>query len=188
MVRELPAGAAGRTLARDDGDDGVRVLQVLEAEDLRREVLDAGAVDQDVADRDPLLPVGAELGDVLADRVVQAEQVPLVEQVDHHRRHRLRRRQRDERRVGRQRDGAGIRRIAGTVAAGVPDGAVEEHLPVAADAEGERGMHAAPVEALGRFPDAIARRGVDAQLARRDLGFPADARDRVQIGRHARTR
>ena len=50
------------------------------------------------------------------------------------------------------------------------------------------GMHAAPVEALGRVPDAIARRGVDAQLARRHLRFPADARDRVQIGRHARTR
>ena len=136
---------------------------------------------EDVPDRDPLLVVRGELRDVLADRVVQPEQVSLIEEVDQHRGHRLRRRQRAERRVGRQRDPDRIRWITGTVATHVADGAVEQHTAVAADAERERGMEAARVQPLRGPPDAISRVRLDVELARRDLRLPANAGDGVEI-------
>ena len=61
-------------------------------------------------------------------------------------------------------------RIVGRVAAGVPDGAVEDHAPLAADAELDRRVDAARVESLDRAPDAGHARRVDAGVTRGDLG------------------
>src|SRR5262249_58711986 len=55
---------------------------------------------------------------------------------------------------------------------------------VAPDAECEGGMEAARVQLLRRTPDAIPRIHLDVELARCDLGFPANAGDGVEIARN----
>ena len=64
-------------------------------------IRDAGAMTEHVRDRDLGAGAVAELGQVLADAVVDVEHAAVVEQVHDHRRHRLRRRVDPERRVGR---------------------------------------------------------------------------------------
>jgi len=78
----------------------------------------------------------------------------------------------------------------------VADGTVDQDAAVAADAELDRGMDAAPVEPFDRLPDARGTVGRDADLARVHLGVGADGRDLREVsgdpaaaderGKHAR--
>src|SRR5262249_43099470 len=77
---------------------------------------------------------------------------------------RLRRREDVERRRRRDERLRGVGRIVRTVAARVPDRAVDQHLPVAPDAELDRGMDAAPVEALDGAPDRLDGARLDADV------------------------
>jgi hypothetical protein len=111
----------------------------------------------------------------------QAERVALVEQVDEHGRHRLGGREDVEGRLGGARHLRGVRRVVRAVAGGVPDGAVDQDAALAADAELDRGMDAAAVEALDGLPDAggAVRRHPD--LPRIHLGIGADRGDLGQV-------
>ena len=129
-----------------------------------------------------------ERRNVVAHVVVEADEILLVEEMDHHRRDGLRRRQRTERRIRRADDLRRVGRIPRPVAAHVTDRAVEEHGAVAAHAQADGRVDAAAIEAPYRFPDAIAGLGRHAHLGRRDLGLPPDAGDGVQIRGHARAR
>ena len=82
--------------------------------------------------------------------------------------------------AGRRRHLAAVRRIVGPVAGGVADGAVDQHLAVAAHAQLDGGVDAAAVEALDGAPDRVDALGVDAERARIDLGRRVDRGDRLR--------
>jgi hypothetical protein len=184
VVGELAARAPDDRHLAEDAQDLLGAVEKIEVEGADREVRQPGAVGEDVAERDPLLAAQAELGDVLADGVVEAQQVPLVEEVDDHRGHGLGGGEEAEGGVGRRGRRGEVGRVVGAVACRVADRAVDQDLPVVAHAERDRGMDAAPVEILDGAPDARDRGGVDAGVARVDLGAGADGRDGLERAGH----
>ena len=186
MVRELPAGPRRERHLAEHREDALRILEHVEVHRLRRRIGQPGAMREHVPDRDPLLSVHREPRDVLGDRVVEAEHVPLVEEVDDHCRHGLRRREQPERRIGRRERLRRLGRIVGPVARRVAERAIEQHRAAMAHAERERGMDAASVDVLRGRPDACDRLRIDADRARIDLGLAAHRRHRLEGRRHAR--
>src|SRR5688572_11228912 len=91
------------------------------------EVRNPSPMGQDVADGDALLAVPRVLRDVLADGVAEVEKASLDQDVDHHGRHGLGRRENHERGVRRGGDLLRVGPVLRTVAPGVPDGTVEDH-------------------------------------------------------------
>ena len=102
VVGLSPAGAVDRLGGAEDLAEVVVVVDEREVECLRGQVRNAGAMGENVADRDPVLAVALVAGDVLGDRVVERQQAPLAELVDHERGDRLRGRVDAERRLGRR--------------------------------------------------------------------------------------
>ena len=116
-----------------------------------------------VPQRDPLLAVVAELGDVFADPVLQVQDALLVELVDHHGGDRLGGRVDAEGGLeGRQHLGrVGV--VVGRVARGVPQRAVQHHPSASPDADLKGGVEAGPVEILRAPPHRVDRGAADAR-------------------------
>ena len=124
---------------------------------------------EDVLDRHTSLAVLGELRDVLTDRIVDVQQMLLIEQVHDHRGDRFGRGEQTEGRVGRDQLLPRLGRIGRTVPGGMPDGPVDQHLATAPHTELQGGMQARAVEAFHRPPDVLDASRVDANAARRDF-------------------
>src|SRR5262249_11527596 len=122
MVREAPPRSPGLWELREDLHDVVRPVEKSEVDDLERQIRNAGAVDQHVTDRDPLLGVDGELRQVFAHRIVEMDEMALIEEMHGHRRHRL---------AGRE-DAEGAAGVASTFAAsGGSAGPLPAEWPIA---------------------------------------------------------
>ena len=172
------AARHGQRLGRaQDGEDAGFVGEKIERDGHAVHGGDAGAVGEDLPEGDGLLPVRAELRDVLDDPVVEVQDAALVEEVDDHRGHRLGRGVEVEERVVAD---ALLRRVlrgARRVPAEVTDRPVEHHLAPAPHAERDGRLKPRPVEADDRAPYGLDVLGREAGLVRRDLGAFVDARD-----------
>ena len=138
-----------------------RSFDVLEARAPPRQVGNAGAVREHVADRDRALVVLLVARDVLGDRVVEREEPLLDQLVDDERGHALRRRVDGHRRVRRGGDLGRVLRVVGPVAAGVADRPVEDDLALAADADLDGRVDAGAVHRDRRLPDPLDAVGAD---------------------------
>ena len=114
-------------------DDPVPVVEDVEVVGVAAaDVRQAGAVREHVADGDALLAAAGELRDVLAHAIIDVDLAAVVEQVDQHRRHGLRRREDADRRLGPGEGLGRVRRVVREVAVRVADGAVQHRVAVAA--------------------------------------------------------
>jgi hypothetical protein len=91
-----------------------------------------------VPNGDVLFAVAGEVGKVFAHRIVEAQEVPLIEPVDHHGSDRLRCGEDVERSIGPSQYLRHAGRIAGAVAARVADGTVDDDLALATHADLDR--------------------------------------------------
>ena len=139
----------------------------------------ARAVGHHVPDRGAVLAVARVGGQVLADPVVEREGAPLDQHVHDGRRDRLGGRERAERRLRGDRHLLRVGRIIGGVAPAVPDRPVQDHLPVVAQAQLDRRVHARRIPVPGRLPDPLDGGRVDLGVV---LG--ADGGDCVEVGRN----
>jgi hypothetical protein len=163
VIGEPPARGPGRLRVAENLDDPLRVGEVVELHLIGRHVRQAGAVGQDVLDRDP----------------IDVQEVPLVHEMNDHGGHGLGGREQAEGRIG---GGELLRSVFGVrraVAGDVPDGAIDDHLAAPADAELHSRFHHPAVESLYRLPDAFDPLRRHADAARIDLVGPM--RHRCQI-------
>ncbi|MCX5742191.1 MAG: hypothetical protein NT062_06820 [Proteobacteria bacterium] len=163
-------GAPARLLLRQQRQDLARALEQADVGELRRDVRDAGAMREHVAQRDLALAVLAELREVAHDRIVEVQEPALIAQVHEHRGDHLRRREQVEQRAGRRDDPLGVVVVERRVAAQVADRAIEDDLAAAADAQREGGVEPGAIRADRRAPDRLDVGAVAADRARIDLG------------------
>lgn len=124
-----------------------------------------------------MLAVTGVAGQVIADPVVEGELSAFDEHVHHGRGDRLGRRIHAERGLRAHRHLFAARRVGGAVAACVPDGAVEHHPALVADAQLDGRMQPGPIPVAGGLPDPVERCGIQAGAV-----FVADGGDGVQVG------
>ena len=103
------------------------VVDALEVKGRLRQPSDARAVREQVVDRDAALAVLGESRQILGDRVADVQDTPLVKKVNQGRGCPLGRGEDPEGRFRRCQDLARRLRLAGAVAAGVPDRTVEDN-------------------------------------------------------------
>jgi len=150
MVRGNGAWRIRRFEIVDQLEDGRWVGKQIEVGDLLGRRRNAPAMRQQIANGDRVFAVRAELGNERGKRFIDVEQVPLREEVNEHRSDRLRTRKEIEGCAGRSEDPCHISRVARTVASRVADGAVQDDLSAATDADRKRRMEAGVVERLRR--------------------------------------
>jgi len=184
VVGEHRAGLRERLRVAEHLAQVVAVRHVVEVEGVAGQVRDAGAMGEHVADGDLGLVVAVVAGYVGGDRLIECDQPALDQLVDREGGDRLGARVDAERRLGRRRHLLGLGIVVGPVAAGVPDGAVEHDLALAAHADLDRGVDAGAVEVAGRLPDPLDALGFHAAIGRRRLG--SGRRHRVEVGRDPR--
>jgi hypothetical protein len=114
-----------------------------------------------VADGDLVLAVFLVAGDIVGDRVVDAEHTAFSEFVDHEGGDRLRRGVDAERGVDGRAHPFGVPAVVRAVAAGVPEGSVEDHRTVASNTHLHGRMDSAAVPGPYRPPHCLDLAGAD---------------------------
>ena len=128
------------------------VHEVVQIEGLARQVRYRGSVIEHVADGDRMLAVLFVAGNVVGDRIVDAEHTAFSEFVDHEGGNRLRRGVDAKRGVDSRSHSLGVPAVVRAVAAGVPEGSVEDHRTVAPHAHLHRRMDPAAIPSADRSP------------------------------------
>ena len=176
VVGEAAAGHAQRLRVAEDGEQALRIGEQPDVDLGVGDGRDAGAVGEELAEGDVLLAVLAELGEVLDDGVVEVQGAALVELVDDHGGHGLRRGEEVEEGVVAGGHARRVLRVARGVAAKVSDGAVEDDHAAAAHAERERRLEARLVELHRGVPDRLDGLRLEPRRARLHLGVGVAAR------------
>ena len=186
VVGEQAPGPGARPLGAQDLHHVLRSCEQVEIQRARGQVRDARPVTEDVPQRDPVLAEATELGDELADPILDVERTLLVELVDHHGGDRLGGGEQAERGPRGDEHLRRVRRIVRCVARGVADGTVEEHVAAVPDGELQGRVGAGPVERFHGVPDPL-----DPALGKAELPgghLVADGAHVRQVPRHATAR